>query len=225
MKCTSKTLATYGVVTMADAIKPEQMNHVPFYLRWLGKFLLRLWGWKIIGNYHEHPKGVFISQHTSNWDGILALTAAYSEGVRPRWIGKPSLFAGGRRGFMKMTGGIEINRQYLGSFVEDVLEAIEGDDIVWIYISPEGTRKKVKYWKEGFYLIAEKANIPIVHGYFNYKTKELGFRESLIPSGDIYADMAIIRGWFEDAQPKYPENTGEVCIKVRASKQSNGEVR
>jgi len=38
-------------------------------------------------------------------------------------------------------------------------------------ISPEGTRSRVEKWKTGFYYIAQKANVPIVLMYMDYKKK------------------------------------------------------
>jgi len=202
---------------MAEHNNTTQMKQIPLPIRLLSRFLLRLWGWTLIGEYKHHKKAVFIMLHSSNWDTIFVLATAYSKGYRPRWIGKAELFNGFWSGFLKSLGGIPVNRKHLGSFVDDVVNVINEDDdeIVWVFIAPEGTRKKVKYWREGFYLIADKAQVSIVHGHVNYEKKELGFKNSLTPTGDIQADMDIIREWFADDHPKYPENVGEIRVKVR----------
>lgn len=206
---------------MTETIQPDQQNQMPLYIRLLSKFLLRLWGWKVVGDFRKYPKGIFITQHTSNWDGVLTLAAAYSVGIRPRWIGKQGLFKGGKRKFMEAIGGIEISRGHLGTFADDVIEVLEQEEVVWIYIAPEGTRKKVKYWREGFYLVADRANLPIIQGYLNYQTKEVGIGQSMMPSGDIHTDIKIIRKWFEDAHPKYPEKAGDIQVKLRKNRLKN----
>ena len=44
-----------------------------------------------------------------------------------------------------------------------------------IAITPEGTRKAVPDWKKGFYIIAQKAGVPIVLTYIDFAKKEIGY--------------------------------------------------
>jgi 1-acyl-sn-glycerol-3-phosphate acyltransferase len=50
-----------------------------------------------------------------------------------------------------------------------------------LVITPEGTRKKTKNWKKGFYLIAQKANVPIIVTKLDYGNKILGPIKEISP--------------------------------------------
>ena len=63
-------------------------------------------------------------------------------------------------------------------------------------VPPSGTRKRVLYWKTGFYHIANGAGVPIVLGFLDYQRKVGGFGPTVHPTGDIEADMVVIRTIF-----------------------------
>jgi len=72
-------------------------------------------------------------------------------------------------------------------------------------MTPEGTRQKVTYWKRGFYYIAQKANVPVILGFMDYKKKVCGIKHIFKPSGDIEADMKKIKSYYKNVSAKYPE--------------------
>ncbi|HUH89783.1 MAG TPA: acyltransferase, partial [Lysobacter sp.] len=50
--------------------------------RWLGRSLLRLGGWRLIGEFPDLPKLVLVgAPHSSNWDGIWAFSAKLALGL------------------------------------------------------------------------------------------------------------------------------------------------
>lgn len=51
--------------------------------------------------------------------------------------------------------------------------------------APAGTREKVTTWKIAFYHIAQKAKVPIVCGFIDYKHKTIGIGPVLSLSGDM----------------------------------------
>jgi 1-acyl-sn-glycerol-3-phosphate acyltransferase len=69
-------------------------------------------------------------------------------------------------------------------------------------VPPEGTRSKVRYWKTGFYYIALTAKVPIVLAYMDYEKKRSGLGPALMPTGDIDADMKIIKAFYADVKGK-----------------------
>ena len=87
-------------------------------------------------------------------------------------------------------------------------ELFEKEDQLTILVPPEGTRKNVKKWKSGFYYIAEKANVPLVLGYLDYKNKISGIGPIIYPSGDYDKDLKIIQEFYSTIQPKFPEKFG-----------------
>jgi len=57
-----------------------------------------------------------------------------------------------------------------------------------LVVPPSGTRRKVMYWKTGFYHIARGAKVPIVLGYLDYRCKVGGIGPVVHPTGNIEAD-------------------------------------
>jgi 1-acyl-sn-glycerol-3-phosphate acyltransferase len=74
-----------------------------------------------------------------------------------------------------------------------------------LVVPPSGTRKKVMYWKTGFYHIAMGANVPIVLGYLDYRRKVGGIGPIVHPTGDMEGDMKIIRDFYAGITAKYPK--------------------
>ena len=59
----------------------------------LGRWYLRLVGWTLVGGLPSVDKFVFIAApHTSNWDLVLMIAAAWSMKGQVRWLGKHTLF-------------------------------------------------------------------------------------------------------------------------------------
>jgi 1-acyl-sn-glycerol-3-phosphate acyltransferase len=65
-----------------------------------------------------------------------------------------------------------------------------------LVVPPEGTRGKVRRWKTGFYYIALGAKVPIVMAYMDYERKLTGIGPTLIPTGDIEADMKVVKAFY-----------------------------
>ena len=78
-----------------------------------------------------------------------------------------------------------------------------------IVITPEGTRKPVKRWKSGFWEIANRAGVPIVPTYVNFKTKEIGAFETIYPT-DYQSDLLRVRKLYKKEMAKYPEKFIEI---------------
>ena len=131
---------------------PEHLRaHRPRVVRWLGKFLMKISGWKTTGHLPRDQRVVLIAgPHTSNWDFVLAMSLILSLDVRIHWVGKHSIFKKGFRRLLKKMGGIPVNRlnpQALKTEIYNITERYRGFIIA---ISPEGTRKKVERLKSGF---------------------------------------------------------------------------
>ena len=73
---------------------PEHLRaYRPRPLRWLGKFLMKITGWKTTGCFPEDQRVVVVAgPHTSNWDFVLAMSLILSLDVRIHWVGKHSIF-------------------------------------------------------------------------------------------------------------------------------------
>ena len=73
-------------------------------------------------------------------------------------------------------------------------------------ITPEGTRKVNADWKLGFYYIALKAGVPILLYGIDYRRKLIQCTRTIIPNGDVEAQVREIKMYYKDFMGKKPEN-------------------
>lgn len=183
-------------------------------LRLISKFILRVFGWKIVGEFPEGKKFVVLAApHTSLWDFVWG-RLYYSS------IGKPVMFMVKDKYFffplgilLNWLGAIPV---YIGKktgLVQQMVNEFEKSDQFLITIAPEATRKRVNRWKKGFYHISRQANVPVALGYLDYKKRNLGIIDTIILSGDEKADFEKMRLIYKNISAKYPEkfNTDIIC--------------
>ena len=186
---------------------PEHLRaNRPRVVRWLGKFLMKISGWKTIGQLPKDQRVVLIAgPHTSNWDFVLAMSLILSLDVRIHWVGKHSIFKKGFRRLLKKMGGIPVNRvnpQALKNEIYNITEKYRGYIIA---ISPEGTRKKVERLKSGFLRIANETNSRILMVGVDFSNKTIDFGDFFSPSGDMDKDLKFIKDYFGNFTGKRPE--------------------
>ena len=186
---------------------PEHLRaYRPKPIRWLGQLLMKITGWKTIGNFPTDRRVVMVAgPHTSNWDFVLAMSLILSLDVNIHWVGKQSIFKKGFRRLLRKMGGIPVNRanpEELKNEIHNITEKFKGFIIA---ISPEGTRKKVDRLKSGFLRIANETNskIMMVGVDFSKKTIELG--DFYSPSGDVEKDLKFIKEYFANFTGKHPK--------------------
>ena len=189
---------------------------VPPVLRLLGAAILRLSGWSIDGRSPQESKYVAIfAPHTSNWDFPFMMSIVFVLGVRARWFGKKELFWGPLAGIFAWMGGIPIDRGTRKNMVGQAVTAIQGSEEIVVGVAPEGTRSRARYWKSGFYYIADQAEVPIVPAYLDYARKVGGFGAPIMPSGNIEADMKLIEEFYEGVTAKFPHEVGQIEVRPR----------
>ncbi|QLG87363.1 lysophospholipid acyltransferase family protein [Chitinibacter bivalviorum] len=172
-----------------------------------GRLILRIFGWKIEGEFPNLPKYVLIgAPHTSNWDFPIGMAICFAREQKVYWMGKHTLFAGPLGPLSRWLGGIPVDRRKSNSLVEQMVQVFGEHEQLVVAIPPEGTRKKVEKWKTGFYYIALGSQLPIVLGYIDFGRKMGGCGEVFYPTGDIEADMAKIRAFYTPIVGKRPEN-------------------
>ncbi|APW47495.1 1-acyl-sn-glycerol-3-phosphate acyltransferase [Rhodoferax antarcticus] len=167
--------------------------------RGLSVVVLKLAGWKVLGSLPlEARRCVFIAApHTSNWDLPYMLMVSFVLRLNVHWMGKASIFRFPFGGLMRWFGGIAVDRSKANNLVAASAQAINAaTGALQLVVPPEGTRSKVRYWKTGFYFIAQTAQVPIVMSYLDYGRKITGLGPLLYPSGDIDADMVIIKAFY-----------------------------
>jgi 1-acyl-sn-glycerol-3-phosphate acyltransferase len=174
-------------------------------LRYLSIGVMKLLGWKVDGALpSDGAKSVLIAApHTSNWDFPYTLMTAFVLGLNIRWLGKSSLFRFPFGGVMKWLGGISVDRSQSNNLVAQAARSLrDSTEPMQLVVPPEGTRSKTRYWKTGFYYIANAANVPIVMAYMDYPHKRAGLGPVLVPTGDIEKDMETIKAFYAQYQGK-----------------------
>lgn len=181
----------------------------------IGRAWLRAFGWHTEGQLPDATKAVFIAApHTSNWDLPFTLAIAWSMRTNVSWIGKDSLFKPPFGPLLKALGGVPIVRGKNANQVESIAQAIQTqDDGLYLVIAPAGTRGKRDHWKTGFYRIAERAEVPILLGFLDYKGKRGGLGPAFMPSGNLAGDMDRIRAFYADKVGKHEERMGDIRLK------------
>lgn len=166
--------------------------------RWLGRTVLRLGGWRVVGELPDVPKLVLIgAPHSSNWDGVWGFAAKLAMGADFRVLGKDTLVRMPLVGpLIRRLGVIPVDRSAARGVVEQVAKVIRDSDRCWYALAPEGTRRRVETWKAGFWRIARAADVPVLPLYFHYPDKVIGLGPLWTMTGDFEADMARIRAWY-----------------------------
>lgn len=192
--------------------------------------LLRMIGWKVVGNWPRPRKVVFlVAPHTSNWDMPIGLCAGFSSGVLRHWpygfMMKDSMFRGPLGPVMKRLGGLAIDRTNPHDVVQQMADVFAAHDDFLLAVTPEGTRSRRDYWKSGFYHIALGAGIPIIPVSFDYAHREVGLADPVILSGDREADLELFRRFYAGVTARRPENFGPVRFRPAPQGPTTGTTR
>lgn len=170
--------------------------------------IMRLFGWKITGQYPRHLAKVVVAvaPHTSTWDFPLGVLTNSAGKLRANYVGKHTLFRPPFGFLFRWWGGIPVDRTQNHNFVTATVEAFRQNERLHLVLAPEGTRKKVDKFKTGFYHIARLAGVPICLCKFDFERREVFFDPQLFyPTGDEERDLAYIWDYFKGVKGGNPE--------------------
>ena len=202
--------------------KPTLLSRIVWRLL---RSLYRAKGYDLENHPPRLPKFILVgAPHTSNWDFIYFAGAVQEVGIKPRFIGKHSLFKWPMERFMLDMGGMPINRAAPQGYVKSVIRAIEESDEIALVIAPEGTRSSDGRWKSGFYHIAHGAGIPIVPAWLDVSTGKAGFGEAMMTSGDFEADLGKLLEFYRQKMPDC-ERWDVLDAQVRGDLETPGKLR
>lgn len=195
---------------MREILYPDVGPAVPrrgnAFSRWLGRRLLNLIGWRMVGEFPNERKCILLgAPHTSNFDVVLALGGMLDLGINLNVMVKDNAFKGPWAGVFRWFGALPIDRSKSTGMVEQTVETFKRADHLLLVIMGEGTRKAPEKWKTGFYHIAAGAQIPLVPCVLRYDLKVLEFKPPFHPSGDFAKDWPLLLAQFKDGVPRYPE--------------------
>jgi len=182
----------------------------------VARWLLRLGGWTVVGDVPDVHKAVIIgAPHTSNWDGYWALVYTVAVGLDVKFFIKQSLFWFPLNVLLHGLGAVPLNRGRAGGAVQQAVDLLNSEDRFFFGLAPEGTRSQTPGWKSGFYRIAEDAGVPVIFGFFDYRSKRLGLGPTISLTGDKEADLDIIRSFYSSLEGHCPEKTSPIVFAPR----------
>jgi len=156
-----------------------------FLRRNLARLLLRLARWRTVG---EVPRRAILvgAPHTSNWDWVLTMLLAWDNNIQIRLLVKDSLFVGPLAWILRATGAVKLDRANPGATIRALLEEAEGD--------------------EDFLLgIAAQTGLPYTLAFLDAPSRTVGWGPTQHPTGDVVADMDLIRAFYADKRGIKPD--------------------
>ena len=165
----------------------------------IARRLLRTLGWTPVGG---RPDGVrqcvlVAGPHRTNWDLFYMLLTAVALNIPVTFLMKDTVFWWPLGYLWRYLGGIPVNRRERTNAVEQVIHAFETHPVLYLVITPEGSRKNVGTWKSGFYHIAQGAQVPILTAFIDYPSKSAGTGPLLPTTGDLIADFDQLADFYE----------------------------
>lgn len=167
----------------------------------------KLTGWRIQGAipFDRKQYVLVVAPHTSNVDFFVGVAARKLLKIDVKYLAKKELFKFPFRGLFLGLGGYPVDRSKKNSLVDQVVGFFNSPKDFALCVTPEGSRKKTDTWKTGFYVMAQRANVPIVMCGFDFDRKKVIISDFFNPSGDMEADLVYMHQFFEKITPKHPE--------------------
>lgn len=176
------------------------------------KAYFKLTGWTYVSCVPKDLKKFVLvaAPHTSNWDFMLAMSFFSLSGYQGKFIIKKEWLKFPFKRIFESLGAIGVDREAIiqgkhQNLTDHMAALITDSEEFVMLVTPEGTRKPKSKWKRGFYYMAEKAEVPIVLAYGDYKTKTLGLGLVLYPT-DYKKDMRTIMEFYNKVTPKHAQN-------------------
>lgn len=182
--------------------------------RLLATVLFRVARWRVVGGLPR--SGIFVgAPHTSNWDFVITLLVLWREGVPPRVLMKRELFRGPLAPLLRACGGVPIDRATAGLVRRLAAERTDGTPFV-VVLAAEGTRSKTDHWKSGFYRLAQQTGLPVTLGFVDGPSRTAGIGPTFHPTGDLRADMDLVRAFYADKRGLHPERRSDPRLREEA---------
>lgn len=182
------------------ATAPRRGNRL---MAWIGRTLLRLLGWELVGIFPQVPKFVAVvaPHRTAMKDFSIGIIAMYATGVRFSFMIKHTVVRWPIGGPIRWLGGIPINRTAAHGIVPQVTATFKAQDKLILAVTPEGSRSNagvpVSKWKRGFYHIATRSEVPVLPIYLSYTNKRAVFGELVHLSGDMARELAKLQEFYD----------------------------
>ncbi len=173
------------------------------FYKWI---YFRVIKWELIGEFPKIDKMVLpVVSHTHWNDFLLGILIRNVVSEQINFVIKKEIFGPLTGWFFKMMGGTSVDRGSNSNTVNAIANIFKQKKIFRLALAPEGTRKKVKEWKTGFYHIAKIAKAPICLVAFDYGKKQIVFHPPYYPSGNIEKDLDFLKKQFKGVVGRIPD--------------------
>jgi len=167
--------------------------------------IFKILGWKVIGEFPNIKKSVTIfAPHTTYWDGVYGKLFFMQFNINYNFLSKKELFRFPLNYFFRLYGSIPVSRNK--EYINEIVTLFEENKNLHLVLSPEGQLVKTDHWKKGFYYMANKANVPIIICYIDYKKREIGIKGVIKDTSDMNSTMIEISKMYKNLNAKHPEN-------------------
>jgi hypothetical protein len=175
--------------------------------RWIGLAISSVLGWRFEGRFPPEKKlMVILAPHTSNWDFLVAMPFILALNVKVSFLMKKEAFFWPFKRLFMWLGGVPTDRSAPGGLAQQVASLYKQNEKMWVAITPEGTRKKVDKWKNGFLRIAYAAEIPVLLVAWDFERKCVCIDSLYQPTRDMQLDMQEIQRRYSKYRGCIPEN-------------------
>lgn len=197
-------------------LQNDRKPRIPIIFRWFGLLYFWLAGWRLKGHIPDDPAMVVIAgPHSSNWDGWNVIMTSWVTRVRLRWMVKAEYTRGILGLFVRLTGGLGIDRSQRHNVVSQAADMLRQADDLLLLVAPEGTRLKTDHWKTGFYWIAHEAGAPMIGARMDYGRKVIDFVGPFYTTGDIEADIQPIWQAYAEVSALHPERVSDKALRSK----------
>ena len=171
-----------------------------------GRLLYFLIGWKFdpLPPYFSGKHVIIGFPHTSNMDTVRAFTGFRIIKRTGHIMIKREAFFWPLSILLHALGGIPVDRKAPQGAVQQMVGVFDGRDEFLLAIVPEGTRKKIRTIRTGFWHIAKGAGVSIICWYMDHETKTTRWLGEIVPGEDKMSDLIQIRDLYEKAGYRFP---------------------
>ena len=175
-----------------------------FLTRRIGRAIFRVMGWRIEGEFPNRDKAIVaLVPHSSNIDFFLTIAFIWGTGMRASFLIKHTVFWYPLGNIIRALGGIPVDRTQQNGLILDVTQQFRAKSKWVLGITPSGTRKPVKEWKDGIARIAAAAQVPIVPAVMNYRTRTVHFAPLIEGVTEVRQIMERIRDEASKGIPRF----------------------
>ena len=177
----------------------------------IGRFLLKLVNWDIVGNLPDKKRIIIASApHSSTFDAIYAYIVCLATDLKFYFLGSVSMFTriviplpfkknpdklGIPHPFGKIQnkillefGGIPVWRAKSTGVTQQVIEQLKSKDKFILYLTVEGEMKTNQTIKTGFHYIGKALNATIVPTKIDYKNRRFELMDELELTDSVEKD-------------------------------------